>query len=222
MRRRLKFVWYEIVHWFTFIAYMLAFSLRLAGKRNMPRQGPVLVIANHQSFLDPNAIGLACRRHLVYLARKTLFQQRILALLMRSLNAVPIDQDGVAKEGLKTIIDQLKAGRAVLVFPEGERALGSLQQLKPGIHLVIKRVPVPIVPVGIAGFNAAWPRHSPLPSFAPLFLPPTARTMAISVGKALDGKRFAAFVVCRRCWSINLKTVRKLGTANGGDYVRRH
>ena len=60
----------------------------------------------------------------------------------RIVNCVPIDQEGVAKEGLKTIMQQLQAGRAVLVFPEGERTVdGLVHELKPGIHLLIKRVP---------------------------------------------------------------------------------
>src|SRR5262249_25613177 len=102
-------------HWFSYLFYeatyavclsslTLGFSLRTAGRHNIPRSGPALVIANHQSFLDPVLIGLATRRHLCYLARQTLFRSRALAWLIRRLNGVPIDHEGVAKEGLKMIL----------------------------------------------------------------------------------------------------------------------
>lgn len=172
--------------------FSLGFSFRYEGSKNVPRSGPVLAVANHQSFLDPPAIGLAFERRLIYLARKTLFKNRFFAGLIRGLNAVPIDQDGIGKEGLQTILGQLKLGKAVLVFPEGSRTRdGKMDVLRPGVHLLIKRTSAPIVPVGIAGAYDAWPtwRKYPLPS--PLFLPPTPRTIAVSIGKPLDPRSFA-------------------------------
>src|SRR6185369_12543889 len=121
-------------------------SLRLRGTNNMPKTGPALVIANHQSYLDPLLVGLCARRPLVYLARKTLFKNPILAALIRSLNAVPIDQEGVGKEGIRVILEQLSLGKAVVVFPEGERSgTDEMLPLKPGILLLIKRTQAPIV-----------------------------------------------------------------------------
>lgn len=193
MRHWTLVFWYALTYWATFFGLTLGFSLRIRGRNNVPLTGPVLLIANHQSFLDPVLIGLASPRQLVFLARKTLFRKRAFAWLIGSLNAVPIDQEGLGKEGLKTILAQLKAGRSVLVFPEGERTMdGAMNRLKPGIHLLIKRVQAPIVPVAIAGAHAAWARKRKLPIPAPLFLPATERTLAVSVGPALDGKRYAS------------------------------
>lgn len=188
----LSYLWYELAYWTSFVFLFLGFSLRVRGGHNIPRAGPALLIANHQSFLDPPLIGLASPRHLRFLARKTLFRNRLFGWLIGSLNAVPIDQEGFAKEGLKTILRQLEAGEAVLVFPEGARtADGQLTELRPGIHLLIKRVKAPIVPIGIAGAHAAWPSCRPLPVFSPLFLPATRRTLAVSVGRPLDGAHYA-------------------------------
>jgi 1-acyl-sn-glycerol-3-phosphate acyltransferase len=188
----LSYLWYELAFWLSLAGMLLGFSLRIRGRRHIPRTGPVLLIANHQSFLDPPLIGLAAPRHLRYLARKTLFRHWCFGALIRSLHAVPIDQDGIGKEGLKTILQQLQAGKAVLVFPEGERTLdGQLGQLRPGIQLLIKRVKAPIVPIGIAGAHAAWQRSRAFPIPSPLFLPATRRTLAVSVGPPLDGEHFA-------------------------------
>jgi 1-acyl-sn-glycerol-3-phosphate acyltransferase len=184
--------WYQLSYWLSAGAMTLWFSLRTEGHRHVPRQGPALLIANHQSFLDPVLIGLAARRPLCFLARRTLFGNPFFAWLISSLNAVPINQEGFARDGLKTILEQLEAGRAVVVFPEGERSTdGKLQPLRPGIHLLIKRMAMPIVPVGIAGAFDAWSRWSPIPIPAPVFLPPERGTLAVSIAPPVDSRRFA-------------------------------
>lgn len=193
MKAFLRYWWYELAFWISFTGMFFGFSLRVRGRANIPRTGPVLLIANHQSYFDPPLIGLAAPRQLRFVARKTLFGNRFFSWLINSLNAVPIDQEGVAKEGLKTIVRQLEAGDAVLVFPEGGRTEdGRITELKPGILLLLRRVQAPIVPVGIAGAHAAWPRSQLLPIPAPLFLPATERTVAVSVGRPLNGAHYAA------------------------------
>jgi 1-acyl-sn-glycerol-3-phosphate acyltransferase len=184
-------IWYETAFLSGMAAMTLGFSLRTEGRRNMPASGPVLVVANHQSFLDPLLVGLAVHRHLCYLARKTLFRKPAFARLIRSFNAVPIDQEGVGKEGMKTILRQLRLGQAVLIFPEGERTEnGVMNELRPGVQLLIRRAQVPLLPVGIAGAFDAWPRSRPYPIPAPLFLPAGKNTIAVSVGKPLDSSGY--------------------------------
>ena len=74
-----------------------------------------------------------------------------------------------------------------LVFPEGERThTGKMQPMKPGVHLVLKRVRVPVVPIGIAGAYQSFPRRRKLPLLSPLFWPATGGAVAVSVGKPLD------------------------------------
>jgi 1-acyl-sn-glycerol-3-phosphate acyltransferase len=185
--------WYDLWSMLAAITFNHLFSLRTEGMHNVPRSGPVLVVANHQSFLDPMLVGLAVRRHLIYLARKTLFRNRFFGWAIRSFNAVPIDQEGVGKEGIKTILQQLQAGKPVLVFPEGERTRHrGMQPFKPGVQLLIKRAMAPILPVGIAGAYDAWPRWRKYPLPSPLFMPASERTIAVSIGKPLEADRFAA------------------------------
>jgi 1-acyl-sn-glycerol-3-phosphate acyltransferase len=182
---------YETTFFATAAGLTLGWSLRTKGRHHVPLAGPALLIANHQSFLDPILVGLATRRHLSYLARKSLFRHLGLAWLIRMLNAVPIDQDGVGKEGIRTILQELDRGRAVVVFPEGTRTPdGSMHELRPGIHLLIKRARAPIVPIGIAGAFDAWPYSQAFPIPGPLFLPASRRSLAVSVGKPLDPERF--------------------------------
>ncbi len=186
----LAYLWYELWYGVSWATFTLGFSLRCAGSHHVPPQGAALIIANHQSFMDPLLVGLAARRHLTYLARKTLFKNRLFGAYLRSVNCVPVDQEGVAKEGLKTAVEKLQAGGAVLIFPEGERTWkGPMQPLKPGIHLLIKRAPAPIIPVGIAGAYEAYPRTAKFPFLSPLFLPANKKgPVAVSIGRPLDPK----------------------------------
>ncbi len=105
---------------------------------------------------------------------------------------MPVDQEGVGKEGMKAVIEQLRQGQAVVVFPEGSRTPdGVMHELRPGIHLLIKRTRCPIVPVGIAGAYDAWPiwRQYPIP--APLFMPAAPGNIAVVVGRPVPSDTFA-------------------------------
>src|SRR5260370_4442502 len=113
----LPYLWYESFFWLSGPVMTLGFSLRTEGMRHVPPSGPALLIANHQSFLDPDLVGLAARRHLCFLARKTLFRNKLFALLIHSLEAIPIDHEAIGIDGIRDILAQLQAGRAVLVFP---------------------------------------------------------------------------------------------------------
>jgi 1-acyl-sn-glycerol-3-phosphate acyltransferase len=172
--------------------FTLGFSFRYQANRKLPKTGPLLIIANHQSYLDPPLVGLAFDRQLIYLARKTLFRHPLFRAMIEGLNAVPIDQEGIGKEGLKAILDELGRGKTVLVFPEGSRTPdGAIHELRGGIHLLIKKSPAPIVPVGIAGAYDAWPIWRKYPILSPLFLPPTKRTIAVVVGEPLNPSRYS-------------------------------
>jgi 1-acyl-sn-glycerol-3-phosphate acyltransferase len=173
---------------------LLGFSMRVRNAHRVPRKGGVLLIANHQSFLDPPVIGIAAnQRHLNYLARKTLFKVPAFAALIETLGAVPINQEMSGTEGIKTTLALLRAGKAVLVFPEGARTGdGKIHDLKPGIVVLIRRAGVPILPIGIAGAYESYPIHAKKPKFAPLFLPANERGVAVVFGEPMDPKTLAA------------------------------
>lgn len=181
---------YRASHLVALYAFTFGWSYRATGRGNLPRTGPVLLVANHQSLLDPVLVGAAAPRWLTYLARSNLWHNRILARLIDAYGSVPIDR-GFGKEGLQTVLEQLAKGRAVLMFPEGERThAGELQPLKPGVSLLVKRVTCPIVPVGVAGAYQAWPRQSRWPRLDPLVLASRGRGIAVAFGEAIDPARY--------------------------------
>ena len=184
-------LWYRLNFSWIWATYTLGFSYRSRGFSHMPKTGPVLILANHESYLDPLAVGLAVRRRIWYLARKPLFKPPLLGPYLTSVGCVPVDQHGVAKEGIRTCIDLLQAGKPLLVFPEGRRtADGEMKEFKAGIALILKRVPVPIVPVGIAGAYESYPVQATVPKFAPMFWPYNGAAIATSVGKPILPERY--------------------------------
>jgi 1-acyl-sn-glycerol-3-phosphate acyltransferase len=184
MRPWLAHRWYDLCKFATW-AFMSVFaSLRTNGQANMPRTGPVLLLSNHASFLDPPLVGVAVPRYCSHMARKTLFNNKIIGGLITSLDGVPIESKGFSREGLMNMVDRLERGKPVVMFPEGERTHdGRMQPFKPGLLLLLKKVSCPIVPIGIAGTYQTWSRHQKFPSFCPLFCPPDDRCIALSIGK---------------------------------------
>ena len=167
MRRPLwKRVLYAMIQAVLLLLGTIFFGVRLKGKQFEPSEGPVLVVSNHQSHLDPPFIGMFCRRRLNYLARETLFHFLPLGWLLPSLDAIPIDREGLGLAGVKETLRRLKRGEMVLIFPEGSRTSdGRVGELKRGFCSLARRGGVQVMPVAIAGAYEVWPRgrHFPRP-----------------------------------------------------------
>jgi len=143
----------------------MVFRLRIIGREQIPPDGGVLVLSNHQSHLDPVLVGVASTRQLRFLARETLFFWP-LSWMIESLGAIPICQTGTALSGLRTSLQVLKDQQPLLLFPEGTRSHdGNLQPLQPGFCLVARRSRATLLPVAVAGSFDALPRGCVLPRF---------------------------------------------------------
>src|SRR5438034_3959246 len=105
------------------------FRLESTGRENIPATGPVLLVANHSSLLDPPVIGGAAGRQLTFLAKAELFEIPGFGGLIRRLNARPIRREGVDPGALRTAMRALADGQAVLIFPDG--TLGDEGVLRP-------------------------------------------------------------------------------------------
>ncbi len=157
-------LWYQFLRWLIYLVGVLAYGLRYSGRENIPEKGPVLVVSNHQSHFDPPLVGTGCMRRMNYLARETLFHFAPLAWLIRSVDAIPIDRDGLGLNGIKESLRRLKRGEMVLIFPEGTRTRdGEVAPFRPGFTVLAARSKAWILPVAIEGAFDAWPRSQSLP-----------------------------------------------------------
>lgn len=150
--------WYRLVQFSLRVGALCLFRLRLVNVAAMPATGPVVVLANHGSHLDPPLVGVAIGRRLNFLARQSLFDNWLFGGLIRSLDAIPINRDGPGLAGLRETLRRLKRGEPVVVFPEGARSRdGRMQPLMPGFVVLLRRGGAAALPLGIAGAHEAMP-----------------------------------------------------------------
>lgn len=162
-----KRLWYGFLHVLCRLLGVAVLAIRCVGRGNVPAEGGLLVLCNHQSHLDPILVGLTLDRRLNFLARDSLFRFAPFRWLIQSLDAIPIDREGTGLSGLKETLRRLKHDEAVVVFPEGTRTCdGQVAPLKPGFLAVARRSGAPMLPVAIDGAFRAWPRwrRFPLPA----------------------------------------------------------
>ncbi|HMB95227.1 MAG TPA: lysophospholipid acyltransferase family protein [Tepidisphaeraceae bacterium] len=140
----------------------LLFDLKVWGEKNVPQSGGVLLLANHQSYLDPVLVGIRLRRPISFMAKSELFEGgRFFKWLIESLHAFPIKQNSADVGAIKQAIAKLHEGHVLNIYPEGTRTeTGEIGPIQSGVALVLKRANVPIVPVVIDGSFQAWPAHS--------------------------------------------------------------
>jgi 1-acyl-sn-glycerol-3-phosphate acyltransferase len=163
-RSLLSRCWYQFLRMGVQIIGMLMFGVRIHGQKNIPAEGGVLVVSNHQSHLDPPLVGLGSRRRMNYLARETLFGFAPFRWLIKSLDAIPLDREGLGLAGLKESLRRLKRGEMVLMFPEGTRTPdGQIHSFKPGFTSLAVRSRAAILPVAIEGAFKCWPKKHTFP-----------------------------------------------------------
>ena len=152
---------YAILKPIAVVIMRLYFRVEARGAEHVPPAGPVLIVANHVSLLDPPLIGGMTRRPLCYMAKEELFRVPVLGWLLSHLNARPVRRATADPRALKDALRVLQAGEALLVFPEGTRGPeGSVREAKPGAGLLAVTSGAAVVPVYIRGTGGALPRGS--------------------------------------------------------------
>ena len=169
------------------LGFFIMYRLKPVGVEHVPVEGGVLIVANHQSFLDPPAIAIGIRhRQADFLARGGLFNFKPFGWLIKNLHAMPIKQGAGDTGAMKATIAKMNAGKMMIVFPEGSRTDdGDIQPFQRGIAVLIKRANCQIVPVGIAGAFDAWPRSRKVPK---LF----AKRVVVCYGEPIDSGELMA------------------------------
>jgi len=142
---------------------MAFFRVRSYGRENIPQNGPFLMISNHQSYLDPMLCGCPIKRQVAFLARESLFRHWFFGRVLRSVGAIPVKLGEADISAMRKVIDVLKHGKGVCLYPEGTRtADGRITPFKPGFGLLCRRGRAAIVPIVIDGAFECWPRHRKL------------------------------------------------------------
>jgi 1-acyl-sn-glycerol-3-phosphate acyltransferase len=109
--------------------------MRVEGIEAVPARGPVLVVPNHDSQMDPVVLGVALRRRrpLRYLARADLWRMRGLGPILTGMRQIPIERGAGDARALDAAVEALRAGEAICVFPEGKLSLGERLRARSGV-----------------------------------------------------------------------------------------
>jgi len=157
---------YGFFHFLAGLIHSMWFRGEVVGTGNFPREGPFLIASNHASHLDPPMVGSQISKQMRFFARKSLWNNRLLAWWLDQVETIPVERDSGDVGAIKRVLQALKEDRAVVLFPEGTRSPdGHLQKAKAGVGLMACKTGVPVVPCRVYGSFAAFGKGAKLPSF---------------------------------------------------------
>lgn len=213
-----KILWYSFcrrVLWFIMKAF---YGFVAMDARKVPAEGSVLVVSNHQSYLDLLCTCGLVHRNFQFLARATLFRNPFFGGLIRSLNAFPVEQGKGDIGAMRASIEMLKKNKMLLVFPEGSRTVdGKLQLFQEGILLLVRRAKPTVVPMAVDGVYDIWPIGATKPKLSgragaiwgdPI---PAEELLAVTPEEAMARLR-------REVEALRLKLRGELRRRSGGKY----
>ena len=165
----LRLYWYGVCQQVARVLFALFFRIRVTHRERLPARGGVLVVSNHQSYLDPVLVAVGMPRPFHPMARESLFRFPPFAWIIRSLNAFPVRRASADLGAIREALRRLEGGAVVLMFAEGTRTRdGSIGPIHGGPITIAARAGVPVVPVVIDGAFEAWPKGQRLPHPHPI------------------------------------------------------
>jgi 1-acyl-sn-glycerol-3-phosphate acyltransferase len=143
----------------------LLWRTRYVGLENIPLTGGVMIVANHQTYIDPFWVGMPVKRPIRFLAWSEAFSWPVVGKLMTLFGAWPLQVEGSDPAAIRRSLKWLRNGGAVVVFPEGGRGPidGSLDKFKNGAVRMALEANVPILPVTLRGAHRIWPKGRSFP-----------------------------------------------------------
>jgi len=175
--------------WFYYIARAIVRVLlklltrcQVKGRENIPSQGPLLIVANHLSLVDPPLLGVSLGRKVIFMAKKELFRFRLIGYFIGSLGAFSVHRGQLDRKAMRQAYQVLADGLTLVMFPEGTRSRsGRLRPAFPGPALIAMRSGAPVLPVGIIGTEkirgVTWLLRRPQITVnigSPFYLPPVS------------------------------------------------
>ena len=144
-------IFYAFVIFLGFIAHLWC-RWQVNGKENVPKKGPLIIVANHIHAVDIPLVAINLGRKAAFVAKEELYSPKPLGLFMRSIGTFPVRRGKFDTQSIRKAQKLLSNGIAVAMFPEGTRSKTSqLQSAFSGAVLLALRSDAPILPVGVAG-----------------------------------------------------------------------
>ncbi len=165
----------------------VTYRVRVEGKEHLPRRGPVILAANHRSFLDSIFIPLVVGRRVTFVAKAEYFDDRKTAWFFRGVGQIPIRRSGgsASEDALEAATEVLASGGVFGIYPEGTRTRdGYTHRGHTGVARLARRTGAPIIPVGLVGTEECQPTDAKLPR--------PFRDVSIRFGAPIAPQRYAS------------------------------
>lgn len=150
--------------------FLMVFGpMRVRHYRRVPKTGGLLILANHLADVDPVLVQVGCRRTVYFMAKSELFTMPVVGKALKMFHAFPVNRGEPDRQAIKHAVELLKSGETVCVFPEGQLSEdGHLQELKPGVALIVRMAGVPVICCAVKNTNRVMPygKVLPRPAFA--------------------------------------------------------
>ena len=130
---------------------------KVEGKENVPPKGPLIIVSNHQSNMDPPILAISIPRRINFMAKRGLFHNPVASSFFKAYGAFPLNQSGNDLAAIQRSLKILSRDGALVIFPEGTRSPGAMRKAIPGIAMIALRSGAPILPVGITGTEVIAP-----------------------------------------------------------------
>ncbi len=154
---------------FMFI-YRIFFRARVIGTENFPKEGPVILAANHMSNADPPLVGCFAPRHVHFMAKKELFEMPVLRFVLPHCYSFPVRRGAADREAIKTAVKTVRSGHCLGLFPEGTRSrTGKMRRAEAGVGLIAAMTRAPLIPTAIIGTNRIFSRECFLPKITVIY-----------------------------------------------------
>lgn len=143
---------YRVIKTIVWFALKPFYRMKVEGRENIPKKGPLLICSNHISNLDPPVVGGAIRRDMFYIAKEELFENKWLGGLLRRSNVFPIKRGMSDRGALKKALNVLRKDKGLVIFPEGTRSkTGQLGEGLSGVGFFALRSDAVVLPCAIIG-----------------------------------------------------------------------
>lgn len=128
----------------------ILFRIEIEGRDNIPKEGSLIICANHISLLDPVMIAISVQRPISFMAKKELFENKILGKLFLKFNAIPVSRGESDLSAIRSSLKVLKDNNVLGIFPQGTRVdKVDLESTKSGIGLLAIKGKSPVIPIFI-------------------------------------------------------------------------